>query len=232
MYEQITLEELKAAEFIDNEMLGRCRKKVFCGHQEDGIIWAIFDIIGVTNKYFVEFGASDGISGSNTANLRLNGVWHGLLMDCQTNSEWVKEAHITAENIQSLFEKYEVPKEFDFLSIDIDGNDYWVWEAIRDYRARVVCIEYNTNIPLGESKTILYNPLHKWSDNKYYGASFSAMYKLGLQKGYELVFVEPDNMIFISSELTAPFFIPTAGTLYRHWDLHKDPDSLKDMVPV
>lgn len=94
---------------------------------------------------------------------------------------------VTAANICSLFEKYLVPREFDLLSIDVDGNDYWIWRAIEGYSARVVVIEYNSSISPDESKTIPYDPEFRWDGTNYFGASLLALTKLGRVKGYTLV---------------------------------------------
>ncbi|MGI0060808.1 MAG: class I SAM-dependent methyltransferase, partial [Nitrosotalea sp.] len=112
---------------------------VFSQNGEDGILDAIFKKIGTTNNYYVEFGVEDG-SQCNTRFLRERRDWKGLMMDGgDCNTPFIKKEFITAENVNSLFEKYKVPDEFDLLSIDIDGNDYWVWKALdKHYRPRVM----------------------------------------------------------------------------------------------
>lgn len=74
----------------------------------------------------------------------------------------IKNERVTAENIQNLFKKYNVPESFDLLSIDIDYNDYWVWKAITDYSPRVVVIEFNSSIPPNESRVVPYDPDAYW----------------------------------------------------------------------
>lgn len=157
-----------------------------CG--EDGILDAIFSKIGTTNKYFVEFGVQNGTE-CNTRFLRQKRGWSGLMMDGRDNNpEIIKQEFITAENINDLFKKYEVPGEFDLLSIDIDGNDYWVWKAIDEsYSPRVVVMEYNSSVLPNESKTIEYEPDFVWDHTDYFGASLLALVKLAKMKGYTLV---------------------------------------------
>ena len=169
---------------------------------EESIIQAIFGQIGTTNSYFVDFGAGDGVALSNTRLLKEQG-WNGLMMDGDNKgSKEVMQEHITADNINKLFAKYNVPGKFDLLSLDIDGNDYWVWKAL-EYEPRVVVIEFNGTIPPYESKTIKYNPEHTWGKNDYYGASFTALKKLGETKGYTLVYqLGCTNMFFVKSGLT------------------------------
>ena len=129
----------------------------------------------------------------------------------------VKNEKVTAENIQNLFEKYNVPKHFDLLSIDIDFNDYWVWKAITDYSPRVVVIEYNSSIPPNESRVVSYDPEAGWDGTNYFGASLLALRNLGLKKGYTLVGCENNgvNAFFCKSELISGFEIKDIQDLYR-----------------
>lgn len=186
-------------------------KKIFSQTIEDGIIEGIFENIGTTNKYFVEFGAWDGTYLSNTANLRINGGWEGLLLEGNKSRadmyDYVTHAFVTAENINQLFEDNNVPSEFDLLSIDLDGNDYWVWKAIDEnkFKPRVVVVEYNCNFhDQTESKAIKYTPDMDSTVPSiyYYGATIPAFYKLGLLKGYTLVYrVNLHNLFFVRTEL-------------------------------
>lgn len=195
--------------FVKN--LIKNKKKIYSQTIEDGIIEEIYKNIGVTNKYFVEFGAWDGINLSNTANLRINEGWKGLLLEGNKEKamqhNYVTHAFVNAENINSIFEKNNVPKNFDLLSIDIDGNDYWVWKAIDENRfnARVVIIEYNCNFPdQYASKAIKYSPEVDTTipSVHYYSATIPALKKLGESKGYSLVFrVNLHNLFFIKTEL-------------------------------
>lgn len=165
----------------------------------DGIINIIFNTIGTTNKFFVEFGI-DGLDA--TPFLFSEHRWYGIWMDSDYDDPRVKKETITAENINEIFAKHQVPKEFDLLCIDIDSNDYWVWKAL-DYSPRVVVIEYNAHIPPNESKVVSYdvNFVHKKDD--YFGASLLAMYNLGKEKGYTLIGCDSvgANAFFVKSEL-------------------------------
>lgn len=184
--------------------LDKHERKVYSQSGEDGVIERIFDKIGVMNKTIVEFGEARGEKNSNSTHLRLNHGWTTILFDRNPTSDLVRAATITAENINSLFEKSGVPRYFDILSIDIDGNDYWVWKAIDDtrFKPRVVIIEFNCNFPIYQSKTIEYNPDHEYDRTKYYGASLAALYKLGKSKGYSLVYhTGPLNAFFVLKEL-------------------------------
>lgn len=177
---------------------------------EESLLEFIFSKIGTTNKNFVDFGAGNGYHLSNTRLLSEQG-WKGLMMDGNNRGNLdVKTEHITAENIIELFEKYDVPTEFDFLSIDIDGNDFWVLKTIMEskYSPRVILNEFNGCINEGECKIMKYNANHTWGHNDYYGASFESFKELlkgNKDKnviGYTLVHqISTTNMLFIREDI-------------------------------
>jgi hypothetical protein len=211
--------------------------RAYSQNGEDGVIAAIFKAIGVTNRFFVEFGCEQATM-CNTAYL-LDQGWQGLLMDGAGISgnprAVVRKEFITAENINGLFAKYGVPQTFDLLSIDIDGNDYWVWKAI-EYRPRVIVIEYNAHVPSSERRTIPYDPRFVWNGTDYFGASLLALKELGEQKGYTLVYCERTgtNAFFVATGELPPAFSPKSiESIYRppnyinrglRW--RKDPDRM------
>lgn len=194
-------------------------RREYSQNGEDGMIHAIFAMIGTTNKTFVEFGAEDGIE-CNTRYISKHKGWKGLLMDGNHDNPALNlhKEFITAENIESLFATYNVPKEFDLLSIDIDGNDYWVWKAIERYAPRVVIVEYNACIPYEPSVTIPYDPLFQWDKTDYYGASLSALVSLARSKGYVLVGVDPNgvNAFFVRDDCACgKFHVQNPRSIYR-----------------
>lgn len=175
--------------------------KVYSQHDEDGITEEIFNRIGVTNQFFVEFGAGDGLENGTLYCLLKgwSGVWiDGSAISVDTIEKGFKDfiaskrlkvhySFLTAENIEQTFDEMEVPDEFDLLSIDIDNNDYWVWRAIQKYRPRVVAIEYNASFKQTVPCVVPYSPTAIWDHTNYYGASLKALELLGRQKGYCLV---------------------------------------------
>jgi hypothetical protein len=205
--------------------LGSHAARVYSQAGEDGVLLRIFDRIGIRHRHFVEFGAWDGLHLSNTANLRLNHAWIGLLMEGSDRADGVvvKRERVAAENIESLLEGYGVPEDFDLLSIDIDGNDYWVWKAIANYSPRVVIVEYNIFFLRETAKTIAYDVDHEWDKHHfglYHGASLAAFEKLARSKGYALVHTEADspNAIFVRRDLlSADVKLPSLAELTR-WD--------------
>jgi hypothetical protein len=199
--------------------LGRHEWRRYSQNGEDGVLAALFAQVGVTNRYCVEFGCADATE-CNTA-LLLEQGWQGLLMDPAgvSRNPWaaVRTELVTAENVNSLFRKYGVPEAFDLLSIDIDGNDYWVWRALA-YRPRVVVIEYNAHVPPTERKAIRYDPSFRWGGSDYFGASLRALAELGLHKGYALVYCESTgtNAFFVATDLLPSGFVPPPLTVvYR-----------------
>jgi len=213
-------------------------KTIYSQHGEDGIIEFIFSRVKTTNKFFVEFGVGDGFQ-CNTIYLLEKKGWKGLRMDYNLsknikkdvaflkkikqfkhsrNSKFdIKNEKVTAENIQDLFQKYNVPKNFDLLSIDIDFNDYWVWKAIVNYFPRVVVIEFNSSIPPNVSKVVPYDPDARWDRTNYFGASLLALQKLGLTKGYTLVGCNNQgvNAFFCKSELIKGISVKGIQNLYK-----------------
>lgn len=171
----------------DNSDLNKYEKKIYSQNGEDGIIEEIFNRIGTQKKFFVEFGVEDAKE-CNTRNLKENHDWKGVWIDGNGDGQRIKKAFITSENINELFVEFNVPREFDLLSIDVDGNDLWIWKAIdKAYRPRVVVIEYNGTIPFWSSVSVKYNPGHIWDKTNYFGASLKALNKIAIQKGYKLV---------------------------------------------
>jgi hypothetical protein len=197
LYEQA----LASPRFQDQKRLLKHGFKVYSQHDEDGIIEEIFRRIGTTDRFFVEFGVGDGLE--NCTAYCLLKEWSGAWIDGSANCyEGIlknldfliqgkrlraKYSFITAENIEELFRELEVPMEFDFLSIDIDRNDYWIWKAILAYRPRVVAIEYNASFKQTVACTVPYSPTAIWDRSNYFGSSLKALEYLGREKGYDLV---------------------------------------------
>jgi len=179
--------------------------KFFSQTEADGLLYYIFRNIGTTNRYYVEFGTQDGKE-TNTRWLRETRGWSGLLMDGghQNLSINLHREFISGININDLFAKYEVPLEFDLLSIDIDYNTYWVWKYLNHtkYRPRVIITEFNPcfdddTIKVAEFKGWEYS----WLNRSHYGASPKAIWELGRSYGYVGVYVDLINMYFIRRDI-------------------------------
>jgi len=186
------------------------------------VLERLFACLGSGDRRFVEFGAWDGRHWSNTANLRIAHGWDGLLMDGDPArvSGLVKREFVTAENVESLFDRYGVPSRFDLLSIDIDGNEYWVWKAIQRFRPRVVVIEYNVFFGSDVSKTMPYDPVHRWDKTTFHGASLAALHKLGREKGYSLLHTDSyaPNAFFVDDALLPDALVGAPVEHAASWD--------------
>ena len=185
----------------------QCEFKVHSQHGEDGIVLEIFSRIGVTDRRFVEFGFGNG-SQCISANLSLNFGWQGLLMDAsQRHVELAREFYrrrlgrrsanvkivqclVTADNIDATLAREGMAGQIDLLSIDVDGNDYWLWQAISAVCPRLVVIEYNASLGPERSVTVKYDANFdyraKHRNGFYHGASLAALAKLARQRGYIL----------------------------------------------
>ena len=203
--------------------LNKYEYQVFSQNGEDGIISEIFKRIGGTNQFFVEFGAEDGFE-NNTLNLLVQG-WSGLWIEgnskhieniknkfnslIKKRKLKVQNAFVTRENIESLFRRADIPKDLDLLSIDIDGNDYWVWKAVKNYEPRVVIVEYNSLFRPDTKWVMNYNADHSWNKTSYAGASLKSLEILGAQKGYKLVGCDflGVNAFFVRADLIKDEFL-------------------------
>ncbi len=183
--------------------LNRHEASHYSQNGEDGIIAFLFSTVGVRARIFCEIGIEDGRE-CNTANLALHEGWTGALFEkdrrladkartfhSKRPGVRVTAAEVRAENIDELLEASALPREIDLLSLDIDGNDYWVWKAISALSARVVVVEYNAYFGATRSVCIPYEPgfdrFHKHPSGFYLGASLTALSRLAGKKGYRLV---------------------------------------------
>jgi hypothetical protein len=178
---------------------------------EDGIIEKIFSHIPPRSKYFVEFGIgpnwldhkySQGLEG-NCVRLRDELGWVGLLMDGNSHPERfdVKREFIKATEINGLFRKYNVPANVDVISIDIDGQDFWIMMAL-NYSPTLFIVEYNPNwLQMDQKFTVPWDERFRWDATKYYGASLGALTKLAKDKGYKLVYANGVNAFFVMESM-------------------------------
>ena len=176
--------------------------KKYSQNSEEAYLEFILKNIGVTNKHFVDLGAWDGVHLSNTKFLSEQG-WSGLLVDGK-DFDGVVKSFITKENILRTLKEHNTPEEFDLLSIDLDGNDWWILDKLlSEYKPRLIISEFNAEHPLHESKTIEYNPnfcFDNFSD--YYGYTYGAGEKLAQKHGYTIIFQNSDlNLYYLRNDL-------------------------------
>ncbi len=197
-------------------------KSLYSQNGEDGVLAKIFQVIEPKTLFCVEFGSYDGITGSNLHLLRLQG-WKCVQFDRQYQIPRLNlhREFLTAENINQIFEKYEIPHDLDLLSIHIHYNDFYLWAALDPkYRPAVIVIEYNASHLPQEDKVVKYRPFYIGDNTRYYGASMLALYHLGRAKGYSLVYAEASgtHLFFIRDDLLTDLSFKNSNdvkTLYR-----------------
>lgn len=192
-----------------NNWLFHYKKNITSQTGEDGILEKIFEIIKGDN-WCVEFGAYDGKSLSNTWNLIVNKGWHGVLIEANKKRFiklidnykdidrvicFKKFINFSGNNsIDNILSETKIPISFDLMSIDIDGNDYHIWDSIKKYTPKVVIIEFNPTIP---------NDIEFIQERNmkiYQGSSLLSLIKLGKRKNYELIGVTSFNAIFVKKQ--------------------------------
>lgn len=192
-------------------------RNVTSEHGEDGIIEKIFDIIGEDSKWCVELGALNGTHGSNVWHLIKERGWSAALLEAdQTYFEKLQQefvgsdrahcinAFISFEGKQSLdkiFARTPIPRTFDLFSLDIDGNEYHMWDSLIEYRPRVMVVEFNPSIP---NEVAFIQPRDM---AVFQGSSLQALVELGKCKGYELIAANEANAFFVLKELFQKFGI-------------------------
>ena len=197
--------------------------QVYSQWGEDGILQWLLGQIEVPRSLFVEFGVQD-YEESNTRFLLVNNHWSGLVLDGSTASiERVRrspiywrhnlkalQAFVTRENIDELLTGQGLSGDIGLLSVDIDGNDYWVWQAITCVSPAIVVVEYNARFGADRCVTIPYDPAFERTrahhSGIYYGASLPALCALGRTKGYSLVGCNSagNNAFFVRNDLRPP----------------------------
>lgn len=194
--------------------------RAFSQWGEDGILQALTRLVPVPSRTFVEFGVQD-YREANTRFLLVNCGWSGLVLECDAESvRSIREsraylnyplqavcAFVTRENIDALLREHGMTGEIGVLSVDVDGNDYWIWEAIEAVRPAIVVAEYNHRFGPERAVTIPYDPAFERSrahpSRVYFGASLKALTLLGRRKGYDLVGCTSSgvNCFFVRSDL-------------------------------
>ena len=153
--------------------------QIFSQFGDDGIIRYLIDNIKITKNKFIEFGV-ENYEEANTKFLLESFNWEGLIIDSNNNYVsdikkknyyWrynlnVANEFISKENINSIINDNNFSGEIGILSIDIDGNDYWIWEEINDVNPSIVVIEYNALFGDELSVTIPYNKNFSRNNNQ------------------------------------------------------------------
>jgi hypothetical protein len=197
--------------------------RVFSQWGDDGIIQYLIDRVPIGDRSFIEFGVED-YSESNTRFLLQNNRWRGLILDGGTahidfttrrGLRWrhaldVKSLFVTRDNINQALEESGRTGDIGLLSIDVDGNDYWIWEAIHAVVPRIVVVEYNSSFGPDLAVSVPYQAdfrrFQKHYSGLYWGASLAALCQLGARKRYRFVGCNSagNNAYFVLDQVAGP----------------------------
>lgn len=211
--------------------------KVYSQNDEDGIIEEIFARIGTTKGTFCEIGVENGLE-CNSLYLLHKG-WRGAWLEGNPAQQQAIEQRfgslmkhkrlglgvgmIGPGNLQSAIERTFSAlgldlADMDFLSIDIDGMDIYLLEAL-PCRPKALCVEYNAKFPPPLNKRPVFDPAYRWRGTDYMGASLVALAEAAKDKGYSLVGTNLTgaNAFFVRDDLLGGGFEPpfTAEALYN-----------------
>lgn len=197
--------------------LTRFEAKVYSQNGEDGVIIEIMNRIDTTNKYFVEFGIQTGHEGNCVFLADVLG-WNGLFIEADseayrtlerkyvsTSGITTLQASVTPSNVNDIFRSCGVPPEPDIVSIDIDGNDIWVWAALDEFRPRVVVIEYNSSLDTSLTLCQPYTEGGSWNLTSGFGSALGALDMVAVKKGYALVHTDQAgvNAFYVRKDLSS-----------------------------
>jgi hypothetical protein len=198
--------------------------QVFSQRGEDGILQYILNRIDIPNRIFIEFGV-ENYTESNTRYLLIANNWSGLVLDGDRQnirfirSDFIywkydltaRQSFVTRDNINDLIREYTDCRDIGLLSVDIDGNDYWIWNAIDVIEPRVVVCEYNSAFGPVETVTVPYQAdfdrTRAHYSNLYFGASLGALCHLAEKKGYDFIGTAGAgvNAFFVRKDLARGF---------------------------
>jgi hypothetical protein len=209
--------------------------KCYSSLEEDGIIEAIFKIINPSQKTFFEIGCGMGLE--NNSHFLLLNNWKGIWVDGNINfiisitsalggdtfkNLLVKNCFVTKDNVTPLFQQVYThfgTTEIDFLSLDIDGNDYHIMEIIFNtgVQPKAVCVEYNAKWGVYSTVKVKYNPEFVWAGDDYMGVSLGAWMQLFTTNNYTLLCcdIAGNNAFFVHNSYAKLFTLYDIRELYQ-----------------
>lgn len=208
--------------------------RVYSQSDEDGILREIFRRIGERSRVFIEIGAGDGLE-NNTLFLLMQG-WRGLWIEASARKISaakakvgtifpedrlrIQQLFVNRDNIDAALGRTAPAPEVDLLSIDIDGNDYHVLNAVRSISPRVIVAEYNAKFPPDITWVMQYNEEHRWDGTDYFGASLKALEILLSERGYSLVGCNllGCNAFFVRNDLASSSLFEAPFTSENHYE--------------
>jgi hypothetical protein len=220
--------------YADEKRLVKFGYRVYSQSDEDGIIHEIFRRIGTTSRTFVEIGSSDGFE--NNSRFLLTVGWRGVWIEAsarkvaaakksaanfiEKSTLRIEQHRVDPRNVDAMLASVVPAREIDLLSLDIDGNDFYVLQAIQAVSPRVIVCEYNAKFPANDVWIMDYNENHKWDGTDYFGASLKAFEKLLSTKGYSLVGCNllGCNAFFVRTDLVSDALFISPYTAENHYE--------------
>lgn len=183
-------------------------KSIYSQWGECGVIEEIFKRIGITNKIAMDVGAWDGVHFSNTLYMAEEYGFTRILCESDveranmaSNNFQTSQVFGHCDNIDSILSVCKCPEDIDLLSIDVDGDDYYLWKDMVKFRPRVVVIEYNQTVPPGISVV--------QERGGSFGASWKALVDLATEKNYKICHTTTTNIVFIDGNMRGVALWPT-----------------------
>jgi len=221
--------------------LGLKKGSAYSQSNEEEVIQRSLAALPAKTRFCVDIAAGDGITMSNTYSLFKSG-WGGLAVEGDgrlfrklvdryakfPRAQFAKTM-VTPDTVVPLLKSHSVPRDFDFLSLDIDGYDHFVLQEILGaYRPFLICAEVNEKIPPPLKFTVKYDPAYVWREDHFYGQSLAMLEELARDKRYALIALEYNNAFLVPEEHSAPFPSLSVAEAYRKGYLDK-PDRLQRM---
>jgi hypothetical protein len=225
--------ELAKPGLEDPKRLERYGFKALSQFDTDGILHEIFRRVGEEHRSFVEFGTGEGLE-NNTVYLLCQG-WRGLWIEGSEELhqaqhrlfDWAVRAgtlasvcsFLTRDNINDVVRGAGIAGPIDLLSIDVDGNDYHLWEALTCVEPRVTVVEYNAVARPPLRWVMAYDPAYRWNQQtSYFGASLASLEALGRRKGLRLVGCDVVglNAFFVREDLCGDRFAEGDAQTFFH----------------
>ena len=225
---------LDAPRHADERRLLKSGYRVYSQADEDGILHEIFRRIGEGQRTFLELGVGNGLE-NNTLFLLIqgwNGIWiegsdrkaaaskKNLAVQIAEGRLQIEQNFITAPTIDQKISSLTAGRDVDLLSIDLDGNDYYVLDAIRSISPRVIVAEYNSKFPPDVPWIIEYNESHRWDGTDYFGVSLKSLELLLTKRGYALVGcnIVGTNAFFVRTDLVNESRFCAPFTAENHYE--------------
>ena len=220
--QQAILKELLIQNYSKDNQLLKYEHQTFSQNGEDGIINEIFNRLGIKTGEFIEIGTGDGCE--NNTRLLLELGWKGVWIDGSTKNlntinsnfqNFIKNDKLLAyanfvneNNINSILQKYDISKDVDLLSLDLDLTTHLVWESINYITPKVLVIEYNGFFPKNSLWKAVVEDNEVWDGSINMGASLSTIIKISESKGYKHIGcdITGTNAFFVLEELVSKYF--------------------------